>query len=90
MRTSTRGIVTVGLLAELLLALFPPMRANIAAEPNSLVLGRTEHYLIFTRIGGAWSIDVGRFLVYVLLIAWAVALVALLDAWWRTSRHQAP
>lgn len=90
MRTRTRVVIAAGLFVELLLALFPPMRFALAPEPGGVLAGRTEHFFLFSRTGGAWSIDVGRFITYSAAIVVLAAIVALLESWHHHPTSRAP
>jgi hypothetical protein len=85
----TRALLSLGLALELLLALFPPMRFTLAAEQGAIILGRTRHFFIFGHLGGAWTIDTGRFVVYAFLIAVATFGCVVLEPWF-TSRRGPP
>jgi hypothetical protein len=62
------------------------MRFTIAAEANRVVLGRTRHFFVFSQVGGGWTIDSGRFVVYAFLIAMLTLAVLGLEWWIRTER----
>ncbi len=85
LRPPTRVLLTVGVGLELLLALFPPMRFTLAAEPGSPIVGRTEHFFIFRHLGEAWTIDTGRFVVYAVLLAAATLACVALESWFYAS-----
>ena len=77
MRPPTQQLIMLGLVVELALAIFPPMRFTIEPEPGTLVAGRTEHFFVLDRRSGPWKIDAGRFVVYVTAIGVVTALLVL-------------
>ncbi len=85
MSTATRAglpdttfVIIAGVCLEVLLCLFPPMHVSLAPESGTFALGRTSHFFILSHLGGAWTIDLGRFVVYSALIACLTALARIL------------
>jgi len=62
------------------------MRFTLAPGENEIVLGRTKHFFVFSHVGGGWTIDTGRFVVYAFLIAMLTLAVLGLEWWFRTGR----
>jgi hypothetical protein len=85
MRRPTRLLLVAGLGLEFALGLYPPMRMNITTD-GQFHVGRTDHFFIFSRLGGAWTIDAGRFMVYAFLLAVGVLLCAVLESWLHSRR----
>ena len=81
MRRPTKILLAAGVAFELALGLFPPLRLTLAAPAGELVVGRTRHFFIFKHLGGAWTLDTGRFFVYAFLIAILLFAVAALEHW---------
>ena len=86
MRRETKLLLAAGLALEFALALFPPMRVTLAPEAGSFLVGRTEHFSVFSRVGGAWTIDAGRLLAEAFLIAVATLLVVTIESWLHGGR----
>jgi hypothetical protein len=84
LRRPTRVLLAVGVALELLLALFPPMRFTLALEQGQIV-GRTNHFFLFRHLGGAWTIDTGRFVVYAFLVAVVTFAFVALESWFHAS-----
>ena len=90
LRRSTQVLLSAGVAVELLLALFPPMRFTLAPGDNQLALGRTRHFFVLSNIGGAWTIDIGRFVVYAFLIATLTLALVAIESWFRTGGARNP
>jgi len=72
MRRPTRLLLGAGLVLELTIGLFPPMHVTI---PNGAYpIHASRHFFVFRHLYGGWTIDPGRLLAYVLIIAVATAL----------------
>jgi hypothetical protein len=89
MRRATTLLLAAGLVLEFALALFPPMRITLAAKAGEFLVGRTEHLSIFSRLGGAWTIDSGRLLAEVFLIAVGTLLAITIESWLHQGRSTA-
>ena len=62
----------------------------MAAEAGEFLVGRTRHFSIFSRLGGAWTIDAGRLLAEAFLIAVATLLAAAIESWLQGQRSPSP
>src|SRR5204863_9413682 len=79
-RRPTNLVLEGGLVLELLLLLFPPMRATLVAADGDIILGRTRHFFLFGDINGGRTIDTGPFVAFTPLIATAALLVMTLES----------
>ncbi len=72
MSLAQRFILVVGLLAEGILCLYPPMAVTMTFQ--GLSAGRVAHMFLFGPQGSAWRIELGRFMVLAVLIGAITAL----------------
>ena len=70
-------IILAGLLAELMLTLYPPVVAVMLQEPDSWILWRRGHGFLFG-LRPPMTLDVGRYLAYSVLVGIVTASATIL------------